>query len=64
MSVEIYEDGEGGWLLEVVDEYVREEKEVVLNSGEMLIAWIYIYNRPTGALEEISSGDFLRVNDI
>jgi gamma-glutamylcyclotransferase (GGCT)/AIG2-like uncharacterized protein YtfP len=39
-------------------EYVRERQEVHLNSGEKLAAWIYIYNRPTGNLPLLQSGDF------
>lgn len=39
-------------------EYVRERREVVLNTGRMLIAWVYLYKRPTEGLLEIASGDF------
>ncbi|MCJ7837635.1 MAG: gamma-glutamylcyclotransferase [Burkholderiales bacterium] len=45
-------------------EYVREEKEVILNNGRKLIAWIYIYNRPVAGCEEIATGDFLSPKDV
>jgi len=40
-------------------EYVRERQEVVLCIGRKLIAWVYVYNRSTKGLPEITSGDFL-----
>jgi gamma-glutamylcyclotransferase (GGCT)/AIG2-like uncharacterized protein YtfP len=39
--------------------YRRERKQVILEDGTALDAWVYIYNRPTHALLEIHSGDFL-----
>ncbi len=42
-------------------EYIRKKKEVVLSSGQTLMAWIYIYNRSTDNLPEIISGDFLTI---
>lgn len=40
-------------------EYIREKREVVQSNGQTLMAWIYIYQRPTENLPEITSGDFL-----
>jgi predicted DCC family thiol-disulfide oxidoreductase YuxK/gamma-glutamylcyclotransferase (GGCT)/AIG2-like uncharacterized protein YtfP len=40
-------------------EYVRQQHEVTLTSGQSLMAWIYIYNCPTDQLPRILSGDFL-----
>lgn len=40
-------------------EYIREIRNVKLNSGETLAAWIYLYNWPTENLRLLSSGDFL-----
>lgn len=45
-------------------EYIREEKEVILNNGQKLIAWVYVYNHPIGDIEEITSGDFLNMKSI
>ena len=44
-------------------EYIREKQEVVLSNGQTLIAWIYIYQRPTDHLSEITSGDFLSTTE-
>jgi gamma-glutamylcyclotransferase (GGCT)/AIG2-like uncharacterized protein YtfP len=41
-------------------EYLRRETEVRLATGEIVPAWIYLYNRPTEGLELIEHGDFLR----
>lgn len=40
-------------------EYKRELVQVQLADGE-LMAWTYIYNRPTEGLTQIISGDFLQ----
>jgi len=42
------------------DEYTREVVTVDLAGGGMLDAWVYLYARPTGALQPIASGDFLK----
>lgn len=39
-------------------EYVRARAQVEAESGAPFEAWIYLYNRPTGGLERIVSGDF------
>lgn len=39
-------------------EYRREIEPVTLQSGQIIRAWVYIYNWPTDNLEEIASGDF------
>ena len=40
-------------------EYIRRQQEVILSDGTTCRAWVYVYNRPTGNLVYISSGDFL-----
>lgn len=40
-------------------EYKRQQKTVLLTSGESLSAWVYLYQYPTSGLQEIHSGDFL-----
>ncbi len=40
-------------------EYKRQQKTVMLTSGELLSAWVYLYQYPTSGLPEIYSGDFL-----
>lgn len=44
-------------------EYVRQKKNVRLESGESLEAWIYLYNRATEKLQAIDSGHFTRKRD-
>ncbi len=39
-------------------EYIRVKQEVSLRNGNAVSAWVYLYNRPTEALELIESGDF------
>lgn len=59
-------------LLEMLDEYEgtkteggrapyyrRERREVRLEAGGHLKAWIYLFNRATDGLKRIDSGDFL-----
>jgi len=41
-------------------EYERRKAEVILNSGETLQAWTYIYQQDTSELSTIDSGDFLK----
>ena len=40
-------------------EYRRVRRPVTLDDGKQLLAWIYLYNRPTRGLERIDSGDYL-----
>ena len=40
-------------------EYIRQMRPVRLMGDKVVQAWIYIYNRPTGGLEQLGSGDFL-----
>jgi gamma-glutamylcyclotransferase (GGCT)/AIG2-like uncharacterized protein YtfP len=42
-------------------EYIRAKQEVSLRNGNAVSAWVYLYNRPTEALESIESGDFSQV---
>lgn len=39
--------------------YVRRKENVQTKSGEVVTAWVYIYDRPTEGLQLIQSGDFL-----
>jgi gamma-glutamylcyclotransferase (GGCT)/AIG2-like uncharacterized protein YtfP len=43
-------------------EYVRRKQDVKLRSGEVISAWVYIFERPTVGLQLIESGDFLTKN--
>ena len=40
-------------------EYNRSIHEVVLNNGDLVKAWVYVYQQDTQALMNIGSGDFL-----
>lgn len=40
-------------------EYERKKQIVHLKDGGSIEAWVYLYNRPTIGLNEITSGDFL-----
>ena len=40
-------------------EYRRERQPVIRADGSAVKAWIYLYNRPVGALRRIVSGDYL-----
>lgn len=40
------------------NEYVRERREVVLDSGETVVAWVYIYSRPIAGARVIEGGDW------
>ena len=48
-------DGEEGPAL-----YLRRRIEVTLEGGEIVEAWIWLYNRPLDGLRRIESGDWLR----
>jgi len=40
-------------------EYLRLQQQITLQNGEMISAWVYIYNHLTQGLKQILSGDFL-----
>ncbi|WP_019676486.1 gamma-glutamylcyclotransferase family protein [Arsukibacterium perlucidum] len=40
-------------------EYLRLQQQIILENGEMISAWLYIYNHPIDVLKQIMSGDFL-----
>lgn len=40
------------------NEYLRQQREVRLNHGELVSAWIYLYNRPTASLEPVEWSAF------
>lgn len=62
---ELYELGAGGEALlaeldayeEVPDDYLRV-RSTVSCAGREFAVWVYVWNRPTDALERIESGDF------
>lgn len=39
-------------------EYVRQEVQVELETGEEILAWVYLFCKPTHALREIPHGDY------
>ena len=41
-------------------EYIRTLHAVKRNNGEIIQAWVYVYNRPTDPLEWVQSGDYLK----
>jgi gamma-glutamylcyclotransferase (GGCT)/AIG2-like uncharacterized protein YtfP len=41
-------------------EYARRTQNVRLCGGEVIQAWVYVYNRPIDNLALITSGDFLQ----
>jgi gamma-glutamylcyclotransferase (GGCT)/AIG2-like uncharacterized protein YtfP len=43
----------------VPTEFRREVVEVVLDNGDKLKAWAYLYSRSTNGLKRIESGDYL-----
>ena len=72
---EVYELHDEPALLEKLDEYEecspndpkptlyrREKRNVVLEDGRTVEAWVYLFNRPTDGLPRIRSGDFLAVS--
>jgi gamma-glutamylcyclotransferase (GGCT)/AIG2-like uncharacterized protein YtfP len=42
------------------NEYSRQQQTVFLKNGNIVTAWIYIYNHPTEGLELIEPADFLK----
>ncbi|HKL25628.1 MAG TPA: gamma-glutamylcyclotransferase family protein [Desulfuromonadales bacterium] len=44
-------------------EYERRPTRVSLAGGGSLAVWIYVYQKPTGGLQQIVSGDFLRESE-
>tara|TARA_R110002126_G_scaffold146224_9_gene292132 strand:+ start:3460 stop:3882 length:423 start_codon:yes stop_codon:yes gene_type:complete len=40
-------------------EYRREQQSVIMENGDTVIAWVYVYNRSTDRLRLIKGGDFL-----
>ncbi len=71
---EVYRLQEPGFVLSQLDkyeecgpgfpeptEYIRCKENVVLQRGDKVEAWVYIYNRPTQGLHRIESGDFFRM---
>lgn len=41
-------------------EYMRQRLPIKLADGDVVQAWVYVYNRPTDALKRIDSGDYLK----
>lgn len=41
-----------------VSEYVRAERDVVLDDGRRCRAWTYLYNRDVSGLPDVASGDW------
>ncbi|NRQ43259.1 gamma-glutamylcyclotransferase [Rheinheimera sp. YQF-2] len=39
-------------------EYRREQQNIMLENGDSITAWVYVYNRDTAGLRQIQSGDF------
>lgn len=71
---EVYRLEEPGRSLPVLDRYEgctpdgeglyrREEVTVEMDDGDTITAWTYYYNRETGDLEEIPSGDYLAARE-
>jgi gamma-glutamylcyclotransferase (GGCT)/AIG2-like uncharacterized protein YtfP len=44
-------------------EYRRELQNIMLENGDSVTAWVYLYNRNTDGLRLIKSGDFLLAGD-
>ena len=42
--------------------YIRRKQDVKLTSGEVISAWVYIFDRPADQLQLIESGDFIGKN--
>lgn len=42
------------------NEYIRQQQTVFLKDGNIVTAWIYIYNHSTEGLELIEPADFLK----
>jgi gamma-glutamylcyclotransferase (GGCT)/AIG2-like uncharacterized protein YtfP len=61
---EVYRLHDAGATLEILDryegdEFTRVNGGVVLDTGEQLPAWVYVYNRPVAEERRILSGDYL-----
>jgi hypothetical protein len=41
-------------------EYLRLEQQITLDSGDIVTAWVYVYNHSTKGLQQILSGDFCK----
>ncbi len=41
-------------------EYLCLLQHITLKSGDIVTAWVYVYNQPIDGLQQILSGDFLR----
>ncbi|MBV2130764.1 gamma-glutamylcyclotransferase family protein [Arsukibacterium indicum] len=41
-------------------EYLRLKQHITLQNGEIVTAWVYVYNHPIDELEQILTGDFLQ----
>ncbi len=41
-------------------EFVRRVQRVQFESGESVLAWVYLYNRVTDKLKKLCSGDFIK----
>ncbi|MDO9270988.1 MAG: gamma-glutamylcyclotransferase family protein, partial [Methylobacter sp.] len=42
------------------NEYSRRKQAVLLKNGGLVMAWVYVYNRPTEGLELIESASFIQ----
>jgi gamma-glutamylcyclotransferase (GGCT)/AIG2-like uncharacterized protein YtfP len=51
---------ECGTAFQAPTEFVRRVQPVWLESGERVIAWVYLYNRVTDKLKRLCSGDFYK----
>ena len=40
-------------------EYIRQKLTVFIPAGKLVIAWVYVFNRETGGLYRIKSGNYL-----
>lgn len=56
-ALDVYE--ECAALFPAPHEYIRCRQTVILPNRRSLIAWTYLYNRPTDGLQRIPSGDYL-----
>lgn len=41
-------------------EYLRLNQQITLHNGDIVTAWVYVYNHSTEGLQQIFSGDFLQ----
>ncbi|MGZ8191044.1 MAG: gamma-glutamylcyclotransferase family protein [Methylococcaceae bacterium] len=41
------------------NEYIRKQQDIFLGNGDIVTAWVYIYNHSTEGLEQIKPADFL-----